>query len=73
MDQALRAELCASASPGRAREKNAEEERIKKTAGVDAGAEIREEGGGGGEATEASPGRVRGLVLVFVFIRVCVD
>ena len=67
----MRAYLCASAAEGRAREKNAEEERIKKTAGVDAGAEIREEGGGG-EATEESPGRARVLVLVFVFIRVCV-
>ena len=71
LDQALRADLCASAAPGRAREKNAEGERVKKAADVGVGKEIREEGGGG-EATEESPGRAKGSVLVFVFIRVCV-
>ena len=52
--------------------KNSEGEGVKHAAVVGVGKEIREEGGGGGEAKEESLDQAMGLVLVFVFIRVCV-
>ena len=49
----LRVELCTSVALGKAQEKDAKEERVKKATEVSMGKDIREEGGGG-EATEGS-------------------
>ena len=70
LDRALRAYLCTSAAPGRAREKNAEGEQVEKAADVGVGKEIREEGGGG-EATEESPGRAREEISACVCFYPC--
>jgi hypothetical protein len=70
--RALRTELGARAAPGRAREKNAGEERVKEVAEVGAGKEIREEEGRG-KATEGRPDRgdwcLCLFLSVFVFIK----
>ena len=70
LDQVLRADLWASAAPGRAHEKNAEGERVKKAADVGVGKDIRKEGGGG-EATEESPGRAREEISACVCFHPC--